>query len=169
MANMPRFNRRQCLTTGSAVLLSTLFEGGFVLGAGLELAVIVHPANRTSLSIAEIAQIFKTTRRFWSGSTGIMAFNLPPGSPDRELFDRVVLGMDPETALRFWIDRKIRGGKPPPRIVPEAGIVLSIVQKVEAAIGYVPVQLVNTGVRVIARVRDNGAELGVGLIASGDV
>jgi ABC-type phosphate transport system substrate-binding protein len=169
MATTPRVHRRLCLATGSALFLSTVLEGSSTFAAAEELAVIVHPSNKASLSMAEIAAIFKTTRRFWSGSTRIVAMNLPAGSRDRALFDRVVLGLNADAAVRFWIDRKIRGGEPQPRNVPEAEVVLSIVQQVETAIGYVPAHLVRVGVRVIARVRDNGAEVGIGSSASGDL
>jgi ABC-type phosphate transport system substrate-binding protein len=169
MATPPRFHRRVCLAACPALFLSTLLEGRLTLAVTEELAVIVHPSNTAALSLAEIAAIFKTTRRFWSGSTRIMALNLPVGSRDRVQFDHVVLGLDGDAALRFWIDRKIRGGEPQPRAVPEAAVVLSIVQQVETAIGYVPTHLVKTGVRVIARVPAKGSQIGIGLIASGDI
>jgi ABC-type phosphate transport system substrate-binding protein len=167
MANTPRFHRRVCLATGSGLLLSTLLDTQLSMAGPEELAVIVHSSNTARLSLPEIAAIFKTTMRYWSGSKRIMAFNLPARSSERVLFDRVILGWDPDAALRFWIDRKIRGGEPPPRSVPEPQLVLRIVQQAENAIGYVPSHLVKTGVRVIARVRHNEAELTTSLIASG--
>jgi ABC-type phosphate transport system substrate-binding protein len=158
MENTPRFHRRFCLTTGSGLFLSTLLDSKVTVAGHDELAVIVHPSNSARLSVAEIAAIFKTSRRHWSGSKRIVALNLPARNPDRVLFDRVVLGLDPDAVVRFWIDRKIRGGEPPPRSVPEPEIVLRIVQQVENAIGYVPSHLVKGELRVIARVRHNGAE-----------
>lgn len=167
MANTPRFHRRVCLATGSGLLLSTLLDGKLSLAGPEELAVIVHPSNTTRLSLAEVAAVFRTTQRYWSGSKRIMAFNLPVRTPDRELFDRVVLGLDGDAVVRFWIDRKIRGGEPPPRTVPEPDLVLRIVQQAENAIGYVPSHIVKSGVRVIARVRRNEAEVAAHLIADG--
>jgi hypothetical protein len=169
MATPLRIHRRLCLAAGPALFLSTLLEGRLTLAATEELAVIVHPSNTASLSMAEIAAVFKTTRRFWSGSTRIMALNLPAGSRERVQFDRVVLGLDGDAVLRFWIDRKIRGGEPQPRDVPEPEVALSIVQRVETAIGYVPAHLVKTGVRVVARVSANASEIGIGRIAIGDI
>jgi ABC-type phosphate transport system substrate-binding protein len=168
MANIPRCDRRVCLFTGSALFLSSLLDTELALAAGPELAVIVHPSNPIQLSIQEIAAIFKTSRRYWSGSNRIVPLNLPTSNNDRALFDRIVLGLDKDAALRFWIDRKIRGGEPPPRSVPQAELVVRIVQQLESAVGYVPRHLVSPHVRTIARVRTNGAETAIGLIARGD-
>jgi hypothetical protein len=153
-----RFARRACLVSGSGLLLSSLLDSRFAVAAPQELSVIVHPSNPTQISIEEIAAIFKTTMRYWSGSKRIAAFNLPPRSPDRVFFDRVVLGMDPDASSRFWIDRKIRGGEPAPRSIPDPDLVCRLVERLDAAIGYAPSHLVTAGVRVIARVRSNGAE-----------
>lgn len=169
MATIPRIARRACLATGSGLLLSSLLDTGEALAAPEELSVIVHPSNSAHPSLAEIGAIFKTTTRYWSGSNRIMALNLPPRSPDRVLFDSVVLQLNEEAVLRFWIDRKIRGGEPAPRSIPDPQLVLRIVQQVEAAIGYVPSHLAKSGVRVIARVRRNGAEVATSLIATGGV
>jgi hypothetical protein len=167
MANDPRFHRRLCLLSGSGLILSTLFDTSLTLAATEELAVVVHPSNTARFSIEQIAEVFRTTRKFWSGSKRIMALNLPPRTPDRILFDRVVLGMDPNASSRYWIDRKIRGGEPPPRSIPEAELVVRIVQRMETAIGFVPSQLVSSAVRVMARVRGNGVDVVAGQIANG--
>jgi ABC-type phosphate transport system substrate-binding protein len=169
MANIPRCHRRVCLFTGSALFVSTMLDTRWALAESPELAVIVHPSNPIQLSIAEIAAIFKTSRRYWSGSNRIVPLNLPTGNDDRVFFDRIVLGLDKDAAQRFWIDRKIRGGEPPPRSVPQAELVLRIVQQLETAVGYVPRHLVNANVRAIARVRANGAETATVRIARGGI
>lgn len=167
MANHPRFDRRMCLLSGSGLVLSTLFDTSSTSASTDELAVIVHPSNAVRLSLAEIAEVFKTTRKYWSGSNRIVALNLPPRTPDRVLFDRVVLGMDADASARYWIDRKIRGGEPPPRSVPEPEIIVRIVRRMETAIGFVPSRLVSAEVRVMARVRGNGADVVAARIGNG--
>ena len=165
MANTPRFHRRHCLLAGPGLLVSALFDTSLAIADAPELVVIVHPSNPIHLSSAEIAAVFKTTKRYWSGDKNIVALNLPTRNSDRALFDRVVLGLDPDAVLRFWIDRKIRGGEPPPRSVPEAELVLRIVQQLDSAIGYVPRQFAKSGVRVIARVLGDRVETATTLIA----
>jgi hypothetical protein len=163
----PRFDRRLCLVSGSGLVLSSLLDATEVFAMHQELAVIVHPSNPTRISVEEIAAVFKTTMRYWSGSKRIIALNLPPRSPDRVIFDQVVLGMDPDASFRYWVDRKIRGGEPAPRSVPDPQLVLSIVQRMDAAIGYAPSHLIKGGVRVIARIRGNKAEGVAGITANG--
>jgi hypothetical protein len=167
MATTRRIDRRVCLASGSSLILSSLFGETSAQASPQELVVVVHPSNTTRISIAEIAGVFKTSMRYWSGSKRIVALNLPPRTPDRVIFDRVVLGMEPDASFRFWIDRKIRGGEPAPRSVPDPELVLSIVQRMEAAIGYAPSHLVKGGVRIIARVRGNAAESVAGLSGRG--
>jgi hypothetical protein len=153
-----RIDRRVCLASGSSLLLSSLLGEMSANASPQELVVVVHPSNPTRISIEEIAGVFKTTKRYWSGSKRIVALNLPPRTPERVIFDRVVLGMESDASFRFWIDRKIRGGEPAPRSVPDPELVLSIVQRMDAAIGYAPSHLVKGGVRIIARVHGNAAE-----------
>ena len=64
------------------------------------------------------------------------SINHPPKTVDRVGFDQVVLGMDPETVGRFWIDRKIRGGSGPPRTVESLATLRRVVEKLPGALGY---------------------------------
>ena len=91
--------------------------------------------------------------RSWPGGKAIAAFELPPNTEERVLFDRTVLKLDPDDVAHFWIDRRMRGGSPPPHQVPEAAILLRVVAKLENAIGYVPTPLADATVRIVARVR----------------
>ncbi len=119
------------------------------------LVVIVH---RTSdivyLSRDELEAIFTTRRKHWSGSTKIVVFNLPPKTTERTLFDGVVLRFNPTQVGQYWIDRKVRGGAPPPRNVPEPKLLLNVVAHTPNSIGYVPASLATSDVRIIARVRN---------------
>lgn len=144
-------NRRELLLGVAAVLSAPQRSAA---GEADVLAVIVHPENpSTQLGLDAIEPIFTTTRRFWDDRGPIVAFNLPPHSVPRIEFDRVILRMDPELVGRFWIDRRVRGGQPPPRVAPDPVTVVSIVANLKNAIGYVPMSSVTPNVRVIARVR----------------
>ena len=125
-----------------------------------ELVVIVHPKNPAAeLAPAELRAIFTTSRRRWSSGGAVAPFNLPARTDERVRFDRAVLDMTPEEVSRFWVDRKIRGGEPPPRQVPDASIMLRVVEKLEDAIGYVPRPLAKDArVKVVAVVREGRVE-----------
>ena len=119
------------------------------------LAVVVNPSIGVSkLSDEELEAIFLTNRRYWSGTRSIIPFNLPPHSDERVHFDQVVLRMDPDAVARFWLDRRVRSGSPPPRQAPDPMMVARLVAKLEGAIGYVPESLVAHDVQVVARIRN---------------
>jgi hypothetical protein len=122
--------------------------------SSVNLAVIVHAGvPATSLSVAELASIYTRATRSWKDGTTVRALNLPPGSPERVEFDRVVLDMSPERSAQFWIDKQIRGDDGAPKAIAQADIVVRLVPTLSGAIGYVPEAKVDSKVRVIARIR----------------
>jgi hypothetical protein len=149
-------SRRQLATLGGGALLAALSWSRRGLGAVTELSVVVHPSNANRLSGDDIADVFRSVLRSWPGGKPIAAFELPPNGPERVYFDRTVLRMEPDEVAHYWIDRRMRGGAPPPHQVPEPQIMVRVVGKLENAIGYVPSEIVDSGVRVVARVRAGG-------------
>jgi hypothetical protein len=120
-----------------------------------ELCVITNPSVQSGfLDELELEAIFTTVRRYWSGTQAIVPFNLVPRSDERVLFDHVVLRMNPDEVGRFWLDRRVRSGPPPPRQAPDAATAARLVARLEGAISYVPMPLVAPDVRVVARIRD---------------
>jgi len=143
--------RRKFLLLLAAVGLSTTYS----FASDPTLAVIVHPdVEVKQLSDVELESIFLTERRYWSGTRPIIPFNLAPRSEERALFDRVVLRMEPEAIARYWLDRRVRSGNPPPRQAPDPMTVGRLVAKLPGAIGYIPESLVTHEVRVLARIRN---------------
>ncbi len=117
------------------------------------LAVIVNKENpNLLLSPSQISAIFTAEMRDWPGDGTILAFNYPPETRLRILFDKIVLGMTPDEVGKFWLDQRIRGSIRPPRQIPEAGLVLRLVAKMTGAIGYVPTAIVDDTVRLVARI-----------------
>jgi len=119
-----------------------------------ELLVIVNAQNPTKrLSASELRPIFQTSKRKWDNGALVEPVNLPEKSPQRQLFDKAVLGFDPETALRYWIDRKVRGEARPPKKLTTPAAVLAHVSSTPGGIGYVPAEgSLGPSVRVVARV-----------------
>jgi len=143
--------RHKFLLLLAAVGLSTTYS----FASDPTLAVIVHPdVEVKQLSDVELESIFLTERRYWSGTRPIIPFNLAPRSEERALFDRVVLRMEPEAIARYWLDRRVRSGNPPPRQAPDPMTVGRLVAKLPGAIGYIPESFVTHEVRVLARIRN---------------
>ena len=114
-----------------------------------ELVVVVHPSNQETPSRAQLAAMFTTRKQSWNGGARIVPFNFPPKHQVRVDFDRTVLEMSPEDVARYWIDRRIRGGTPPPKSVNNANLIVRLVSKLEGAIGYVPRSSVDADVRIV--------------------
>jgi ABC-type phosphate transport system substrate-binding protein len=119
----------------------------------LKLVVITHSAlAERQLDIDDLRAIFLRKRLMWSGGQHIVPVNQPSGSPVRVAFDRAVLGFSAEQVARFWIDARIRSGIQAPRTVPSDGMTVNVVKLLPGCIGYVPAELANAGVRVVARI-----------------
>jgi ABC-type phosphate transport system substrate-binding protein len=146
--------RRAFLLGPAAALLARALGPALASAAEPEIAVFVHKDNRARLTATQLEQLFLTTMRQWpEGGAAAAVFNLPPRSEARVLFDRVVLRMSPDEVARCWIDRKVRGGEPPPRQVPDGTVVVRVVAQLEGSVGYAQASLVDPSVRVIARIK----------------
>jgi ABC-type phosphate transport system substrate-binding protein len=118
-----------------------------------ELLVIAHPGVPVEqLSRDELAAIFTLSHRRWGSGAPIVPFNADPKAPNRELFDRTVLGMSPDAAARFWVDFRVRGQGTAPRTVPTSTLMARVIARLPGSIGYVPATEPVSGVRVVARV-----------------
>lgn len=122
-------------------------------GRPVELVVVIHPQNRASVSPAELESIFLLRRRQWPDGTSIIPFNSPSGEPHRLLFDEAALRLGPDEAARYWLDQRIRSGTRAPRHIADGGLAVRLVSRLKGAVAYVPVDLVDGSVRVVARIR----------------
>ncbi len=150
-----RISRRTLLASATGLVLSRALPVSAL--AAEELVVIVHPSNAVkTLDVYELETIFTTSRAHWSGSSRITPFNLPPHSPTRVAFDRMVLRLLPDAVGRFWVDQRVRGRGMPPRQLSDPQLVRRVVAAMPGAIAYVPASFVDENVKVVARIR-NGA------------
>lgn len=125
-----------------------------LIAADESIAIVVHPSVPVqTLSAAELRSIYKRDMQFWSNGDPIRPFALPPESSVRQAFDLAVLGMDPPTATKYWIDQRVRGGAPPPRGVPNAALLARVITSLAGSIAYLPQVSVPQGVRVVAIIR----------------
>jgi hypothetical protein len=117
---------------------------------GSRIVIIGNKSNPSrALGPGDIEAIFTTRRLYRSDGRAIVPFNFPPRHPTRIAFDRAALHFEPDEVARYWIDRRIRGGHPPPRQVPDASTMLRVVASLEEAVGYLPADLADTNVNVI--------------------
>lgn len=121
--------------------------------AGGKLVVVVHPDNSVDrLGRGDIEAIFTTRKLDWPNGKRAVPFNYPARHPLRDAFDAAALHLDADEAARFWIDRRVRGGHPPPRLVPDVHTMLRVVSSLDTAVGYTRPEDVVPGVRIVAEV-----------------
>jgi hypothetical protein len=152
----PRSNRRpRWLSRALAMLgLGVVLWAPITEAGSSDLLVIVNSQNPTGhLGASELRPIFQTSKRKWDNGALVEPVNLPEKSVQRQVFDKAVLGFDPDTALRYWIDRKVRGEARPPKKLTTPAAVLAHVASTPGGIGYIPEEgSLAAGVKVIARV-----------------
>jgi len=143
-------DRRNFLQALAAFGLGAVTRPG---AAAPRLVVVVHPRNPVkTLEIGELEAIFTTRKLDWPHGDRIVAFNFPAQHAVRVAFDRAALHMEPAEVARFWIDRRIRGGHPPPKSVPDAKTMIRVVGSYQAAVGYVLREDLDGSVRAVAEV-----------------
>jgi len=137
------------------VLLGIATVAAFPAGAdGAEhpsplVVVVSKQLDLRGLSSAELRRLFRGEPIFVH-DIRLVPLNPPPGDAARDEFDRLVLEMSPSQVGRYWLDRKIRSGSPPPRTVPSPALALALVARVPGLVAYVRQVEVAGEVRVLA-------------------
>jgi hypothetical protein len=149
MATLKRF-----ALAGLLMALTVTLPRGAGGGAFLDLAVVVNLAVPiTRLSASDLEGIYTSTRHSWPDGSNVSVFSYPPESEIRHAFDGAVLRMSPEDVARFWLDQRVRGGSRPPRQVPDPVLAVRLAAKLPGSIVYIPEDLVNATVKVVARIK----------------
>lgn len=143
--------RRQVITLGGACAASLLLAPlpGYGAGEGEPLAVVVASQGLDALSLPELKRLFMGDNIVGPRGQKLIPLNRDPKSPERVGFDRSVLGMSPEAAARYWIDRKIRGQSSAPKAIEPAAVLQRVVSKLGGAIGYVRAREVSADVKIV--------------------
>ena len=111
--------------------------------------VVARESPLQDLSTSSLRQLFLGESVQDPAGGKLVPLNQLPGSADRVAFDRSVLGMSPEEAGRYWIDRKIRGQSGAPRAIPSAATLQRLVARFPGSIAYLRADRVDPAVRVL--------------------
>lgn len=137
-------------STIASIAIALGLMGGVAHADGKKLVVVVAKgAHLTSISRADLKRCFTGERIIVDGRP-LVPFNAAPSSPDRDGFDRAVLGMTRDEVGRFWVDRKIRGQSGPPRSLPSPAYVARVAAKFPGAIGYLPADQLTSDIQPVA-------------------
>ncbi len=122
------------------VLLSALNAEPFVL--------VTHPDSPIeSLDESQVKMIYLKQRRYWEG-VKLKPINLAAESDVRHSFEKNILKMSHAQLESYWLKQHYKGLRPPYRVESVQSL-LMFIQKVEGAIGYIPISSVNDEVKVI--------------------
>ena len=107
-----------------------------------------------ALSPEDLRLIFQARKKTWPDGRTAIPFNLPHDHRTRHIFDHAVLGLNPDSVAGYWIDRRVRGGERPPRVVPTPSMMVRIVAALRGSVGYASPAAIDSSVKVIAKIVD---------------
>lgn len=129
---------------------ATLVAPSALAQQGTRLVMIVTPGSPLqNVELSVLMRLFGGDPVSDPSGRTLIPFNHPPRSPDRVLFDRRVLGMDPDEVAKYWIDRKIRAQPGPPRTATSLRMLLGVVGKLPGAVGYIRPEYLSPEVRAL--------------------
>jgi hypothetical protein len=117
-------------------------ENGLVL-------VVGKASPISSVSKAELNRIFSGDTVKVDGEP-VVPIALASGRPERQAFDQAVLGMSPDEASKYWIDRRIRGQGNPPKSAPSPEVMAKVVASFPSAMGYLPASALTPALKPVA-------------------
>ncbi len=142
--------RRTVLGLLTALTLELLTKPGAGEPAEQELAVVVAKTSPIDeLSFFELRRLYLGEDLRGPGGNKLIPLNRDSKSPERVGFDRSVLGLSPEAAARYWIDRRIRGQSGPPKVVEPATVLQRVVARVPFTVTYVRREEVSAELKII--------------------
>lgn len=144
--------RRQALSYCTAVgALLLLAPAPAEADAGAEpLAIVVAKGSGVSeLSLYQLKRLYLGDSVQGPGGQPLIALNRDAKGIERTGFDKSVLGMTPDAAARYWIDRRIRGQTGAPKAVEPATVIQRVVANLPRAVGYVRVRDLGPDVKVV--------------------
>lgn len=114
-----------------------------------DVAVIVHPANTSSVSTADIQNLFLGKTASFGGGKSAKPYNVKEEKV-RAVFEQQALGRSSSQLQAYWSKLVFTGkGVPPDELASSADAVAAVANQ-ENAIAYVDSSAVNDSVKVIA-------------------
>jgi hypothetical protein len=113
------------------------------------LVVVGHATGLTDISSALLRRAFEGYPAEYQPGKRLLPLNHPTSSSERQRFDRVVLGLNPDEVGRFWVDQRIRSAGQPPRTLPSPELAVRVVLSFAGAITYTTADMVKPGLNVL--------------------
>ena len=118
------------------------------LANSAEYAVVISRSSTVStMEIEKIRDVFLRKRNF-DGEVKLVPVNLLGDESARREFEEIILQMNRDELNRYWISNHFQGISPPATQASLPSIKL-FVQRVNGAIGYLPLNLVDSELKVL--------------------
>lgn len=118
------------------------------------LVIVVNKSNNEkTMTLSELARIFKKEKRFWSDREAIVPVDWEATSEVRKSFSKHVLGKSVLEMREFWVQQSMTVGLSAPITQKSTKAILRFVANVPGAISYVPANEVDQSVKTV-KVRD---------------
>ena len=141
--------RRSFLQASTALFAQAFGSELALAGSYVVVPVVTGSSAMRDISLGTLRRVFRSEQVTDTDGVRLVGFNHPSGSRARELFDRVVLGLDPDQAARYWVDQRIRGGARPPRTVSSVALLREVINRYPGAVGYLTLADLDASVRAL--------------------
>jgi len=141
--------RRTFLQASTALFAPGLVAGPAPAASYAVVPIVAGSSPMRDISLGTLRRVFRSEQVTDPGGVRLVGFNHPSGSRARELFDRVVLGMDPDQVARYWVDQRIRGSARPPRTVATVALLKEVINRYPGAVGYLALTDLDVSVRAL--------------------
>ncbi len=130
-----------------AILLMVLLVQCQLVLAEKYAVVVSRNVQLDRLDENKVKDIFLKKRNF-GGAIRLIPVNLLGDEPVRREFEEKILGMQRDELNRYWISNHFQGISPP---TTQASLpsIKRFVEKVDGAIGYLPIEMVNEELKVV--------------------
>jgi phosphate transport system substrate-binding protein len=144
-------NLQMCLALVCLAAFSLIAVRTAGTPADADVAIVLNPDNPVNnLTLAELRQIYLGERQYWRASSPVVVLMRSRGSREREVILRVVFQMTEQRYTQYWVAKVMRAeASDPPASLFSYGMVQEGVRGNPGAIGYVNMNDVRSGVKVV--------------------
>ena len=134
--------------------LMTIFflSAGISFNAFADIAVIVNPANNSTISQDDVKNIYLGKMKSFSDGSSIEPVNLEDGAT-KDAFDDKALNKSASQLKAYWSKLIFTGKAKPPATANNENEMIKAVSSNANAIGYIDAANVNDSVKVVATIK----------------
>lgn len=116
-----------------------------------EIAVIVHPSNKTALKEEDIRRLFLLKDKYFPNGNSVKIYNLAGDTATKIDFYKNVLNKDEGRLNSMWVRALFSSKATPPADVDSASLMKAAVAANPDAIGFINANDVDDSVRVVLK------------------